>query len=145
MIKGMFFLHISTKGRYGLRAVVDLAIHYQDKPVVLSSVAKRQQLSEGYLEQLMVPLKKAGIVASARGAQGGYYLARKPEQISVGEVFRALEGPLAIVACIGEENSEDCQRKEACGSVFIWNEIQNAISEILDKYSIYDLISKEIG
>jgi Rrf2 family cysteine metabolism transcriptional repressor len=138
-------MNISTKGRYGLRAVLDLATNYHDKPIVLSSIAERQQLSEGYLEQLMVPMKKAGIINSARGAQGGYYLARDPRDITVGEVFRALEGPLALVACISEKNGEYCQRKDACGSAFIWEEIQLAISDILDKYSIYDLISKETG
>lgn len=138
-------MNISTKGRYGLRAVLDLAMNYGDKPVVLSKIAARQQLSEGYLEQLMGPMKKAGIIASARGAQGGYYLARDPKEISVGEVFRALEGPLALVACISEENTEQCQRKDYCGSAFIWGEIQAAISDVLDKYTIYDLIVREYG
>ena len=85
-------MNISTKGRYGLRAVLDLAVHATDKPVSLSSIAARQQLSEGYLEQLMAPMKKAGIITSSRGAQGGYALAREPHDIRVGEVFRALEG-----------------------------------------------------
>ena len=83
-------MNISTRGRYGLRAVLDLAANYGDKPVTLSAIAARQQLSEGYLEQLMATLKKAGIVASARGAQGGYYLAHSPKEIVVGDVFRAL-------------------------------------------------------
>ena len=113
-------MNISTKGRYGLRAVLDLATNYGDRPIVLSTIAERQDISEGYLEQLMGPLKKAGIIASARGAQGGYYLARDPKEIYVGEVFRALEGPLALVACISEENTEECERKDYCGSAFIW-------------------------
>ena len=138
-------MNISTKGRYGLRAVLDLAMNYGDKPIVLSAIAARQNLSEGYLEQLMGPMKKAGIIASTRGAQGGYYLARDPKEIYVGEVFRALEGPLALVACISEENTEQCQRKDYCGSAFIWGEIQAAISEVLDKYTIYDLIVREYG
>ena len=72
-------MNISTKGRYGLRAVLDLATNYGDRPIVLSTIAERQDISEGYLEQLMGPLKKAGIIASARGAQGGYYLAKDPK------------------------------------------------------------------
>ena len=138
-------MNISTKGRYGLRAVLDLAMNYGDRPIVLSTIAERQDISEGYLEQLMGPLKKAGIIASARGAQGGYYLARDPKEIYVGEVFRALEGPLEIVACFGEENTEKCERKDYCGSAFIWGEIQDAISAVLDKYTIYDLIVREYG
>jgi Rrf2 family transcriptional regulator, cysteine metabolism repressor len=136
-------MNISTRGRYGLRAVLDLAMNYSNKPVTLSAIAARQQLSEGYLEQLMVPMKKAGIIASTRGAQGGYYLARDPQEILVGDVFRALEGPLALVACISEENSERCQRKDVCGSAFIWSEIQAAISDVLNKYTVADLIDRE--
>ena len=138
-------MNISTKGRYGLRAVVDLAMNYGDRPVVLSTIAERQDISEGYLEQLMVPLKKAGIIASARGAQGGYYLARDPRESDGGAVFRALEGPLALVSCISEEHTEACERKDYCGSAFIWSEIQDAISAVLDKYTIYDLIVREYG
>ncbi|MEG1661228.1 MAG: Rrf2 family transcriptional regulator [Clostridiales bacterium] len=138
-------MNISTKGRYGLRAVLDLAANYQDRPITLSAIAIRQQLSEGYLEQLMSPMKKAGIVGSSRGAQGGYFLNRSPEKIYVGEVFRALEGPLKLTACIAEEEADDCARKENCGSAFIWNEIQNAISQVLDQYTLADLLARENG
>ena len=138
-------MNISTKGRYGLRAVLDLAIHATDKPVSLSSIAARQRLSEGYLEQLMVPMKRAGIITTSRGAQGGYALARDPHDIRVGEVFRALEGPLALASCISEENADNCDRVDVCGSAFIWKEVQDAISSVLDKYSIGDLLDKEIS
>ena len=138
-------MHISTRARYGLRAILDLAINFGDKPVALSMIAERQQLSEGYLEQLMAPMKKAGIIASTRGAQGGYFLARAPKTIKIGEVFRALEGPLALVSCISEENTGQCKRRDSCGSVFIWEEIQSAISDVLDRYTIADLIDRESG
>lgn len=136
-------MNISTKGRYGLRAVLDLAVHCQDKPVTLSAIAKRQRISEGYLEQLMAPMRRAGIIASTRGAQGGYYLARNPREIVVGEVFRALEGPLALASCISEDRSEDCARRDICASAFLWNEVQNAIGQVLDGYTIADLITRE--
>lgn len=136
-------MNISTKGRYGLRAILDIAMNGGGKPVTLSAIARRQHLSEGYLEQLMLPLKKAGLIVSTRGAQGGYYLARPAWEISAGEVFRALEGPLAVVSCVGEENSPDCERREVCGSAFIWSEVQQAISQVLDKYSVADLVEKE--
>ena len=136
-------MNISTKGRYGLRAILNIATHDPDKPVNLSSIAQREQISEGYLEQLMSSMKKAGIVTSSRGAQGGYFLARAPEKIYVGEVFRALEGPLNLVSCLGEDNQDECFRRDFCGSAFIWSEIQAAISEVLDRYTIADLMKKE--
>ncbi|MDO4581189.1 MAG: Rrf2 family transcriptional regulator [Bacillota bacterium] len=136
-------MNISTKGRYGLRAVLELAVAGDDKPMTLSAIAARQKLSEGYLEQLMAALKKAGIVGSSRGAQGGYFLARPAAEIIVGEVFRALEGPLALTSCISEDNSGSCTHIACCGSAFIWNEIQTAISAVLDKYTVADLLEKE--
>ena len=138
-------MNISTKGRYGLRAILDLAVHATEHPVSLSSIAGRQQLSEGYLEQLMSPMKKAGLVGSSRGAQGGYFLARDAHDIRVGEVFRALEGPLALASCISEEREASCSRVDVCGSAFIWREVQDAISQVLDKYSIGDLLDKEVS
>lgn len=142
-IKGGAAVNISTKGRYGLRAVLDLAVHDAEKPITLSAIAARQQLSEGYLEQLMVPMKRANIIASSRGAQGGYFLARPAEEIRVGEVFRALEGPLALASCVSEANEEDCARRDCCGSAFLWGEIQDAIGAVLDKYTIADLVERE--
>jgi len=138
-------MNISTKGRYGLRAVLDLAVNATERPVSLSSIAARQQISEGYLEQLMASMKRAGIVTSSRGAQGGYSLARAPHDIRVGEVFRALEGPLALASCISEANTDNCSRVDVCGSAFIWKEVQDAISAVLDKYSIGDLLDKEMS
>jgi len=102
-------LKLSTKGRYGLRAIVDLAINGEKEAVALSGIAERQDISISYLEQLIAKLKKAGIVTSIRGAQGGYLLAKNPEEISVGEILRALEGDLNPVNCsevIG--NGESC-------------------------------------
>lgn len=136
-------MNISTKGRYGLRAVLNLARRPNRVPMTLSAIASREQLSEGYLEQLMAPMKKAGIIGSSRGAQGGYFLARPAEEILVGEVFRALEGPLALTSCISETKTKGCARRESCGSAFLWNEIQNAISAVLDQYTIADLLLKE--
>ena len=136
-------MHISTKGRYGLRAILDIARHGQGKPVTLSAIALRQQISEGYLEQLMAPMKKAGLVQSSRGAQGGYTLAREPGEIVAGDIFRALEGPLALAHCISEADEESCHMQESCGSRFIWEEIQQAISRVLASYTLADLLEKE--
>lgn len=136
-------MNISTKGRYGLRALLDLATFSQGRPVTLSAIAARQQISEGYLEQLMAPMKKAGLVKSSRGAQGGYTLAREPEEIVVGDIFRALEGPLALTSCISEADDTACQMQESCGSRFIWEEIQQAISKVLASYTLADLLARE--
>ena len=136
-------MNISTKGRYGLRAMLDLARHSHGRPVTLSAIAARQQISEGYLEQLMSPLKKAGLVKSIRGAQGGYTLARPPREIVTGDIFRALEGPLALTACISEVDDNACHMQESCGSRFIWEEIQKAVSGVLAAYTLADLLDKE--
>jgi len=136
-------MNISTKGRYGLRAILDIARYGQGRPVTLSAIAKRQQISEGYLEQLMAPMKKAGLVASSRGAQGGYSLARPPGEIVVGDIFRALEGPLALTSCISEADQDRCGLRESCGSRFIWEEIQRAISGVLAAYTLADLLERE--
>jgi len=123
--------------------MLDLATHSQGRPVTLSAIAVRQQISEGYLEQLMSPLKKAGLVKSSRGAQGGYTLARPPQEIVVGDVFRALEGPLALTSCISEADDTVCHLQESCGSRFIWEEIQKAVSGVLAAYTLADLLDKE--
>jgi Rrf2 family protein len=136
-------MNISTKGRYGLRAILDIAQHSNGKPVALSAIARRQHISEGYLEQLIAPLKRAGLLKSSRGAQGGYSLAASPAEIGVGDIFRALEGPLSLVNCVAEQEDAECYRQECCGSRFIWEEIQNAISQVLSAYTLADLLAKE--
>jgi len=136
-------MNISTKGRYGLRAILDIARHGQERPVTLSAIAMRQQISEGYLEQLMAPMKRASLVRSSRGAQGGYTLAGEPQEIVVGDIFRALEGPLALTSCISEADEEFCHMQESCGSRFIWEEIQKAISQVLASYTLADLLEHE--
>ena len=93
-------MKISTKGRYSVTALYELALHYGEGAVSLKSIAKSQGLSENYLEQLMAPLRRAGIVKSVRGAQGGYMLARSPQEITIGEIITTVEGPIALVDCL---------------------------------------------
>ncbi|MEL7567884.1 MAG: Rrf2 family transcriptional regulator [Dehalobacterium sp.] len=135
-------MNISTKGRYGLRAVLDLAMHQAKEPIALSSIAERQGLSEGYLEQLMIPLKRGGLVRSIRGAQGGYLLVKDPKDISVGEVIRALEGPIAPVACVNEHYPEECDRAESCVTRVVWAKVRDSVAEVLDSFSLEDLIKE---
>lgn len=136
-------MNISTKGRYGLRAMLDLAENCTDGPVALSNIAVRQNLSDGYLEQLMVHLKRAGLVKSIRGAQGGYVLGKGAEEIRVGDVFRALEGPIAPVSCVSEEFPDDCGRFESCATRVVWEEVRNKMAEVLDSYTLADLLLME--
>ena len=103
-------MKLSTKGRYGLRALIDLALYSEEDAVSIQSIAKRQNISDSYLEQLVRKLKHAGLVISVRGAQGGYKLAKPAEEISVGDVLRALEGSLEAVTCGGENRSSSCRQ-----------------------------------
>nr|WP_028990878.1 Rrf2 family transcriptional regulator [Thermacetogenium phaeum] len=135
-------MKLSTKGRYGLRAVLDMALHKSEGPITLNSIAERQGISEGYLEQLMMPLKRAGLVKSVRGAQGGYVLAKEPKDITVGEVIRALEGPIAPVACVSEDYPEECERAEGCVTRLVWAKVRDSIAEVLDSFTLEDLVQE---
>jgi len=133
---------LSTRGRYGLRAMLDIAINQGDGPITLHSISERQGISVGYLEQLMVPLKKEGLIRSVRGAQGGYLLAREPEKITVGDIIRALEGPIAPVACVSEDFPEECDRAEGCVTRLVWAKVRDSIAEVLDSLTLADLIEE---
>lgn len=131
-------MKISTKGRYGLRTMIDLAINYNAGFIPLKDIAKRQEISEKYLEQIMTPLNRSGLVKSVRGAQGGYSLNYPAEKITVGTVLRALEGSLSPVDCIDRENS--CTRSEECMSIFVWKKLKNAIDDVVDNITLSDLV-----
>lgn len=132
-------MKLSTKGRYGLRAMIDMAQQNDRNPVATHLIAERQGISERYLEQLMVPLKRAGLVKSLRGSQGGYLLGRNPQEITAGEIIRVLEGPLAPVECVNEINPETCERSDYCVTRTLWTEIRDAVARVLDSYTLADL------
>lgn len=132
-------MKFSTKGEYGLRAMLDLAQHYGKGPISLRSVAERQGISEHYLEQLIASLRKAGLVKSVRGAQGGYMLARSPGDITAGDIIRVLEGPIAPKDCVSEEDSGVCVRAETCAARIIWEKVRDSIAEVLDSISLQDM------
>ncbi|HNR04943.1 MAG: Rrf2 family transcriptional regulator [Clostridiaceae bacterium] len=131
---------LSTKGRYGLKIMYELALNYGEGPMPLKEVAQRQQLSETYLEQLIAHLKKAGLVRSIRGAQGGYELIRKPEEISVGEIIRTLEGPLAPSECVMDDEPE-CSKAENCVTRLIWEKIMEGINNVVDSITLNDMVN----
>lgn len=137
-------MKLSTKGRYGVAAMYDLALHYGQGPISLKSVAQRQAISEHYLEQLMGALRKAGFVMSVRGAQGGYILTRDPSQITVGDIIRVMEGPIAPVDCL-LGNSPDCKRAEICVTRGVWAKVRDSISQVLDSISLADLSKDEVN
>lgn len=130
---------LSTKGRYGLKIMYELALNYGNGPMPLKEVAQRQQLSETYLEQIIAHLKKGGLVASIRGAQGGYELIRKPEEISVGEIIRTLEGPLAPAECVLDDEPE-CTKAEYCVTRLIWEKIMEGINNVIDSITLNDMV-----
>ncbi|MER1986041.1 MAG: Rrf2 family transcriptional regulator [Solibacillus sp.] len=123
-------MKISTKGRYGLTIMIELAKHHGEGPIPLRQIAAEKDLSEAYLEQLVSPLRNAGLVKSVRGAYGGYMLAHKPEEISAADVVKVLEGPIQIVE--GIENEEAAQRE-------LWIRIRDAVKTVLDTTSLEDL------
>ncbi|AEF95077.1 transcriptional regulator, BadM/Rrf2 family [Desulfotomaculum nigrificans CO-1-SRB] len=132
-------MRLSTKGHYGLKAMFDLAMHYGAEPIPLKLVAERQSLSEHYLEQLIAVLRKAGLVKSIRGAQGGYILARPPAEIKVGDVIRALEGPIAPLDCVSEQEPTLCEKVDYCISRDIWAKVRDSIAEVLDSITLEDM------
>lgn len=130
----------TTRARYGLRAMVDLAQKYSPHdPIPLSQIAERQEISEGYLEQLMTFLRKGGLVRSVRGAQGGYLLTKEPASITAGEIIRCLDGPINPTGCVSESDPESCVRSDICATRGMWERIRESIAEVLDNTTLEDL------
>lgn len=132
---------LTTKGKYGLRAVLDIAMH--EEAVSVSSIAGRQNISETYLEKLIALLKKAGIVNSVRGAQGGYVLAKPSWEISVGDILRALEGNLNPIGCAMIDETVSCEGEETCMTKYVWKRISDSINAAVDGILLSDLIKDE--
>ena len=132
-------MKISTKGRYALRLMIDLAENSSGNPVSLKDVAKRQGISDKYLEQIISVLNKAGYVRSVRGAQGGYLLKSDPETYTVGMILRQTEGSLAPVSCI-EDDEIICDRQEQCVTSIVYKKINDAISNVVDNITLQDLV-----
>lgn len=140
-------MKLSTKGRYGLRAIIDLARNSEEAPVSIGSISGRQDISEGYLEQLVALLKKAGLVKSIRGAGGGYVLAKEMHDISVGDVLRALEGSLEPVKCAAFYSEEGCMASDGCVTKYVWQRINDSINQTVDEIKLDELVkdSREVN
>lgn len=131
---------LSTKGRYGLKAMFVLALNEGKGPIPLKQVAKEQHISEQYLEQLMSTLKKAKLVKSVRGAQGGYLLYRDAQTISVGDVIRVLEGPMVPSECVADEDSS-CDNADFCVTKEVWEKMKSSINSVIDGITLKDMVN----
>ncbi len=138
-------MKLSTKGRYGLRAMIDLGIYGIDNKVSIKSIAKRQQISENYLEQLIAMLKKAGLVKSSRGAYGGYQLTKDTKDISLGEILRALEGDLNPVDCVTNNDKKVCEVSDTCATKFVWKKISDSINNVVNNIMLETLVNEQLA
>lgn len=136
-------MKLSTKGRYGLKAMYQLALYYGEGPIPLKNIADEQNLSENYLEQLVSALRREGLLNSVRGAQGGYMLAMPPKEITVGKILRTLEGDLAPADCVIDDAPE-CEREEKCVTKLVWMKIRDSIDEVVDSITLQDMLNESI-
>ena len=134
-----FAMKISTRGRYALRLMMDIALAESDAPVRIKDIAARQELSEKYLEQIVSVLNKSGQVRSSRGPQGGYRLTRAPEEYTAGEIVSAVEGGFAPVACL-ESKINECPRHQSCATLRLWEKLNDAIQSVMESVTLADLI-----
>ena len=135
-------MKISTRGRYALRLMVDLAMNNTDEYVTLKSIAARQEISDKYLEQIITALCRAGFVKSTRGVQGGYKLSRPADEYTVGMILRLIEGSLVPVACM-EDDPNQCPRCSKCVTLDVWRQLDDAINNVVDNITLADLIKKQ--
>ncbi len=139
-------MKISTRGRYALRLMIDIAINSGGVPVRIKDIARRQMISEKYLEQIVSVLHKAGFVRSSRGPQGGYRLARAPEEYTAGAILTLIEGSLAPVACL-ETAENECPRQGYCSTLHLWEMVDEAVQKVVNSVTLADLVAwqRELG
>ena len=136
-------MKLSSRSRYGFRALLELALAHGSDPLQIRTIAKQQDISNKYLEQLIAMMKLAGLVKSVRGPKGGYLLAGAPNEIKLSKVFTALEGPLITVECL--EHAEYCSKCSDCVTRQVWLKMQNAIMDVLESMTLQDLVDKRHG
>lgn len=133
-------MRISTKGRYGLRTLMDIALHQAKGPVTLNDIAERQAISVKYLWQVINPMKTSGLLNVTRGAKGGYMLAKRPDEITMLEVVTNLEGPMSIVECLTNEDA--CDRINSCISRTVWTEVNHAVEKALESITLAEVLRR---
>jgi Rrf2 family cysteine metabolism transcriptional repressor len=134
-------MKLSTRGRYGIRALLDIALHRGEEPILLRDIAQRQQISLRYLDHLITPLVAAGMVRSTRGTGGGIRLARRPDEIKLSEVMQLLEGSIALVDCVSDPDI--CERASICATRDLWEELKRAMSGVLESVTLQDLVERQ--
>ena len=132
-------MRLSTRGRYALRAMIDLALHADEGPVLRRDIAERQEISAHYIVQLFVKLRRAGLIESVRGPGGGYILAQSADQIKVGDIIRTVEGPIALVHCVAPQQETACHRVDNCVTHLLWKRLSDKVAEVLDSVTLKDL------
>jgi Rrf2 family protein len=135
-------MKLSTKGKYGVRAVFEIARHYGNGPISIKEIAERQGISFSYLEQILHKLGKAGLIDSVRGPAGGYLLARQPSELTIGDIVRVLEGPIALSHCLEPGESAECYQADDCVARMVWAKVGAKIEEALDSISFDDLLQR---
>jgi Rrf2 family protein len=136
-------MRLSTKSRYGVRAIFDIAYHSEGLETQVKDISRRQEISPRYIEQIFQKLKKSGIIDSKRGPTGGYFLVKRPDEITVGEIIRVTEGGIDPVLCLDpEDTDQSCARSKECVTRIIWNEAGNRLKEYFDSVTIRDLCEK---
>ncbi|MCS7283418.1 MAG: Rrf2 family transcriptional regulator [Anaerolineae bacterium] len=135
-------MRLSTRGRYAVRAMLDLALHQGEGLVPRAAIARRQGLSPTYIAHLFRRLERAGLVEGVKGPGGGYRLRRHPAEISVGEIIRVVEGPIALVHCVTPEGQKRCRRAADCVTRGLWREVSEALAEMLDRVTLQDLCAR---
>jgi Rrf2 family protein len=135
-------MRITTKGDYATRALQDLAFHYGSGPIPIDQIAVRQGLPVRYLEQLVLTLKRAGILQSKRGVNGGYTLAKPPAEITLGAILRAVDGPVEPISCLAEAPREPCAREAVCALRGVWSDVHRAVAAIVDRTTLQDVCDR---
>lgn len=138
-------MRLSTRGQYGVRAMLELALNYGQGPLPVKAISKRQGVSVAYLEQLLTKLRREGLIESVRGPGGGYILSKAPSETSIGEIIWVLEGPIALADCLLYPSPMECERMDNCLSRLLWKKLQEKIEEVLNETSLQDLCNQEIG
>lgn len=135
-------MRLSTKGEYASRAMLELALRYEEKPLHIRDISKAQDIPQRFLEQILLQLKRAGYLRSRKGPDGGYRLSKPPAEITVAEVIRVMDGPLAPIDCVSVIAHEVCPHESSCGLRWLWKEVRDAIAQILERTTFEDLAEK---
>ena len=135
-------MRLSTKGEYASRAMLELSLHYKEKPLHIRDISRAQDIPQRFLEQILLQLKRAGYLRSRKGPDGGYYLSKPPSEINVAEVIRVMDGPLAPIDCVSVTAHEACPHESHCGLKALWKEVRDAVAQIMEKATFEELAEK---